>query len=166
MVTTYKDCGINHDSTHNPQDTDPYFYVSIGFASTTKITPIIPLIYDRETYADPYSYHFTIQGELSEIKSIDAYFILKGVLLEKIPIDAELLNKKRTKENRKDHYYFPAGGNDLPFSWSQIDDLEMDIHFTAVDLKGNTIEHSERKQFKKYIHKETGNRIIVHAMSL
>ena len=160
MVTTCHDFGVNYDSAHDPKVTKPYYYVSIGFASTRKVTPIIPLIYDIETHKEPYDYHFTIQGELTEIQSFNAYFILKDGSKELVPIDAELLNQKRTKESRKDHYYFSAGAIDFPFSWSQIDDLEMSIHFIAVDLEGNTIEHRENKKFHTYHVKETGNRNI------
>jgi hypothetical protein len=130
--------------------------VPINGTKSSKI--VFPLIYDTDIRKEPYRCHFTIWGNFKEIKSASATFILNGQKQSPLPLNIKKMNDDKKEGSATKRFLFPAGGLDLPFIWENIESLEMEVQFIAVDMDGNQVEYEEKKVFKKRLNKRKGNR--------
>jgi hypothetical protein len=165
VVTSYKNYEICQNSRERTIEDDS-IWVYVPIYGTTSSKTIFPLVYDIDTRKEPYRCHFTIWGNFQEIKSASASFILNGQKQSPLPLKIEKMNNDRKKGNATERFLFPAGGFDLPFIWENIESLEMDVHFIAVDLEGNEVKYEEKKVFKKRLNKRKGNRVWDTMMSV
>jgi hypothetical protein len=150
----YKICQSSHERT--VQDESIRVYVTISGTRSSKT--IVPLIYDADIQKEPYRCHFTIWGNYTEIKSASAIFILNGKKLPPLPLSITKMNNEKKDKKISGRSLFPAGGFEVPFIWDDIETLEMEVHFIAIDRDGNQVECEEKKTFKKYLHKRKRNR--------
>jgi hypothetical protein len=130
-----KDTGVSVDG----------LYVHAGVDGKETLTKVIPLLYDRREWREPFTLHYYAGGQFEDVLAFKATAILDGRHRIELPIDRRRVHLL-THANGEPSFHIEA--TLLPFKWSDFDDFVLETEFTLLQ-KGVPHPFKLRHRFAK-----------------